>query len=284
MDGEYRVVNPMKGDVLDEAFRGLLIDDFFPRLPGEYYMGAVDDQDLALGLLAFVEEEDRIRITYLYVENMVRGLGVGETLVRGLLDYVEQSMLFMDVEIEFSALAPGMWSFFEGLDFFDLEIKSKTYFLEAEDIDKSPVLKGIVQASKKKSEMIDELPVRIKRGLFTTLKDEPEYIIYDANELQARFEKELCRCFVDKDNQVGSLLLIEKKNEGMLSLAYMKAANPIDAIELLADAFIIYQKKYQGWSLMIEPINDESRRMMKKIFGGNIPSIHNYIATWNYRN
>ncbi len=279
---DVRIVDPLVDGQMSEAFAELLPDDYMLGARGEYFIGAVNEDDEAVGILAFRNEPDRYKITYIYVEDDSRREGVATMLVNTLLDFIEDTDQFMDVEAEFAGTCVGLRDFFDDHSSFDLHKMSATYFVTPEEIANSDNVRLLLKKKSTRDIGFFELSKPARLEVLKSLAEDSGYIVNDYSFWEQNCEKDLCRCILNDKNEVVAVIIVEKKDEDLLSLSYLKSNNPLMAIEVIGALVQRYVKGYIGCTMMIKPVSDSGDDVFEKLLSKTGTKSFNYIAEWNY--
>lgn len=276
------IINPKVENKILEAFIPLLPDKA-TEYPNNWMMlGAVNDEDEALGILAFAEEADGFHITRLYVEEEVRRQGIANMLVSKLLDFVETTGLYMDIEAEFTSEDSGLFEYFMNQPYFNLHEKGRIFSFSADTIKSSLSKLNFGEHGTHNIHCFFEQPSFRQREVLSDLKKQGVFVINDMAEWRNDCCNDLCVCTIASDGKIDSFVFVEDRNDEMLTLSYINASSPAKIIELIGYVFRKYENLDIKKGFVVEPVSEAGNKLMMKILPDSDKCATSYVASWNY--
>lgn len=234
------------------------------------YIGAIDEDNEASGILAFRMEHLVIELVYISVYESCRQQKVATMMLNYLIDALRKKDELFCVNCTYPLVEE-----YEGIDktlrsnanF--IVTDSESYIVISKD-EREKALSSIpVNSGKLKYEFFEKISSAEKRRFAEKLKElEIGYIDLEEKGILS----DISICSVTSEGQISSCLLFREGNEEEIELSFGMTIPGYerDFISLLLKASELMSEKYPERNLTINMVNEKSDNLVTRIFGEKV--------------
>lgn len=258
-----------------------LFEDIIPTdlygAPGVNYIGALDDDDVAAGILAWSAGPGRIDIRHIAVYPELFRQGYATALVNHLLDGLTEAYSGFPIECFYveNKEHEAIDGFFESNPSFFKVVDGHFYRVSPKVRKKSPSYNKVMSKVHKVVQFTTQLD-RTKNEFYSYVAMHHGGIVLPQDE--QFFIKELSLCIL-KDDKIDSCVLVKRPVEGEIEVSYTinRSHDPAGLFYVMGEAFRQMEKLYPDDDIVINSINSASEKLSEKLFDGlaeKFPIIH----------
>ena len=242
-------------------------------------LGAYEDDGTVLGAVSYVLAGYEYVLDWLFVDPDCRREKVATEILDKIFESMEMTLEIYPLSARFdkSEENTGLYEFFKSYPGFDIEYSHSKYFIKAEDIMDAAPLYNNASGKVKAVNFFDE-PVSRQKYIMETVENSGLYQIEDFEAWSNTCEKNLCRVTIDGNN-ILDFIIIQKKTDGNLRLAYLFSKYPEGLADLLAEVAKDIVVDYPDTELEFEAVSEKSVLLAKKLFP-EATEISVYEAIW----
>lgn len=255
-----------------DLFEPIMPPEFNPVSSAWNILGAVNEEEEAMGVIGYTDEMSQIDITWLYVDDNFRRKGVAKELVYELIrnkirnGFVPEVACDFNIDSDFDENSSGrqLYEFFMALPCFNLEDGYFCMRVDSEEISKSKEIKKIVEHSSRDVYKFSELDGTYTESFNSMLEEADLLTIYDYETYSEDFIDDLCLACA-KDGKVNAVVMAHREGDDVL-ISYLQAKNPKATIDLMSVFFNNYLKNHKNEKLTMIPITEAAEDLYLKLF------------------
>lgn len=281
------------------------LDAFLYLLPTGYeegknrrLIGCCDKEGNALGIVELLESFDECEILWIYVEESVRGQGIGHALINEVLKMNAKEYGFRNVSCQirteyideeynptyyWDEIYPPIRKLFAEDDRFDEIIVAQKYDVSHEAVKKSEICQKIVEQAKGKkrtNELFFDLPTGYKNVAYELLEDN-RFVIKDKKEFEETCIKDLCFCRRD-DEGIVAIDICRWADENTIEISFVYTKEPNVLMSMVMDFASVVIEKYPGCDYTTTAMNDSAEELVEYLSSRVKPSETVIEYKWNY--
>ncbi len=261
------------------------IGRFIPELlltqKGMRYLGALEENEILVGALAYRLEDNMIRLLWVDVDEGFRRMGAGSALVDALTGFLATVpegyplLAYYTVQEEHLSLTRLLRS----RGNFMLTSKPVVYRIRAEEKERSRLYKRLLQ-TRSRAERFYELP-KSEQSIF--LKRIREKGIIDLNpvEDEISYDKDLCYCQRMGGNIAAAVFVKHGMDtDGESVITFMYGSSGSGLLDALSATVQGADKKYHNGDLTFTALHEGSKILVDGLFGEDYEKGKLVIAEW----
>lgn len=275
-----KFINPTENEEVWEFFKDYFPSDLDVSESRWIPIGVVEaETDTPAGALAYVEEDSRYLITWLYVEEEMQRNGIANQILDLFLEYIGDE--FKDIEMEFTSEEDGLIDFFSARDDFEVQKIHETYritynqFMASETIEKAKEVAG-------KAEKFFELSDLKREEIYLELANTDTLYLDNKKSFEELCEPDLCLCSY-KDG-AKALILTSYVELDDYEIVLIHAEDAASFKEVFSAFVKKFEKLYKGCNLVINPQSEGEKKIVDYYFKDRSKVSENYVAEWNFGN
>lgn len=260
-----------------EGFYSLLPDDLVGQKKNRY-MGAVDREGYACGILVWQVNGGRVDIEHIAVDPDLRRQGIGTGLLDALMERLEASLIFAPVSAvyELDSEHEEFDGFIRKVPYFDLTESGRFHIISSKVREEAEYYKSLKKESFHTHRFLEVAPGTRKR-LYKELEKQGISLFKKHDEVD--LIPHLCLCRLSNE-EVVALVLISYNNrkELCVSFAYCKHGRGVDLGACLCEVAKMADKFYPDAPIVFDAENEKSVDLSRRLFGEGIQEVPIYTA------
>lgn len=253
-------------------------DDFSDLLPQDLvenennrFICAIDDDDVAAGVLAYRLTEGVVELVYINVYDELSEEGVEKALLEKLIYLVDNS----EAGYYITSVFPENENYrflqkaLEESNDFMITGSDSLYYLLPENRKNFKYYQRFKDLKGKFDQFCD-LGKTTRRKFYKYIREKGIEYTFETDEPE--LEKNLSICTLDSEGEISACVLFKKKDDEELELSYMmiKPGRERDMVAMLAETLRRLEDKYPTALITIDAVNEKSIKLIDNMFDDSL--------------